>query len=130
MTTKTVRFFVYEHPVTGEEIDDYVDYAFPAKWVVCYDCGGDGTTYLGWSAGEQPAFTSEDFYEDPDFAEDYFGGFYDKQCPACKGRTTILEIEEKFLNEEQAAFYKAYCDDQYEEYLYQREVEAERRFGC
>lgn len=130
--TKTVTFYVEEHPITGEDIDDCeFSFTFPAEYVVCYDCRGTGKTYLGWSASEQPAFTQEDFaYEGPDFQEDYFSGNYDKQCPECHGQRVVLEIEEKFFTEEQKAFYKLYQEHQQCIHDSWAESEAERRFGC
>jgi hypothetical protein len=35
--------------------------------------------------------TAEDFAEDPDFAEDYFGGVYDVRCAACGGSGKIKQ---------------------------------------
>lgn len=59
------------------------------EWVVCPTCNGRGTStaYLG-------SFTADDFAEDPDFAEDYFSGFYDRACDECDGRTTVRELTE------------------------------------
>lgn len=86
----------------GKPFDDTKDHCwdeekeadFPAKWVICGDCQGEGTTYLGWAAKDQPAFTAEDFdYEGPDFYEDYMSGHYDRECPECHGQGKVLEIE-------------------------------------
>ena len=71
---------------------------FPAKWVICYDCQGTTTTYLGWASKDQPAFTQEDFaYEGQDFQEDYMEGRYDRQCPGCKGSGKVKEINETVI---------------------------------
>jgi hypothetical protein len=131
MENKTVRFYVEEDPITGEIVDTEIEYSFPAKFVVCYDCAGRGTTYLGWSAKEQPSFTREDFYlEGPDFEEDYFSGKYDSQCPGCKGQRVILEIEEDKIPARDIPMWEAYQNHLQAEYDYYRECEAERRMGC
>jgi len=130
--TKTVSFYIEEHPITGEVIDDdEFKVTFPAEFAVCPDCAGTGTTYLGWSAGEQPAFTAEDFaYEGPEFVEDYFSGAYDRQCPECKGQRVVLEVVEKFFTEEQKLFWKLYQEHLDGLHEMWAEMEAERRFGC
>ena len=59
----------------------------PMSWEVCGTCNGEGTVVdPNIDAG---GLTQEDFYRDPDFAEDYFSGAYDMRCPTCKGRTTV-----------------------------------------
>lgn len=127
---KTVRFYLEEHPVTGELIDDEIALELPAEYEVCDCCRGRGTTYLGWHASEQPAFTAEDFYEEgPDFQEDYMSGQYDRACPECKGRTTTLNISWDKLNKKDP-LVEAYLDYLEEESYYQAQCEAERRMGC
>ena len=128
---KQVTFYVEEHPTTFATIDDEMQVGFPAEYVVCGDCRGTGKTYLGWSAGDQPAFTQEDFAEEgPEFVEDYFSGSYDRQCPECKGENVVLEIVERLFTEEQKLFWKLYQDHLDEMHAYDAECEAERRFGC
>jgi len=105
---------------------------FPAKWEVCGCCNGNGTTYLGWASRDQPAFTSEDFAEEgPDFAEEYFGGHYDKPCPECNGRTTVKVIDEDACTTpELKEALDAYHERQEDDAAYDRECRAERDFGC
>jgi hypothetical protein len=130
-TTKTVKFTIDEDPVTGEYIDDQeVVLELPASRQVCSCCRGTGTTYLGWHDYEQPAFTQEDFdYEGPDFQEDYMTGRYDRQCPECKGKNVVLEIDWDTLDEKDPMI-KAYMDHLEQEHYYDAEREAERRMGC
>lgn len=104
---------------------------FPAKREVCGCCDGKGTTYLGWSDSEQPAFTYEDFAEEgPDFYEDYMTGRYDRQCPECKGLRVIKVIEEKSVPEKLKPLYQAYRESLEADYYFDAISEAERRFGC
>lgn len=52
----------------------------PFRWVICNSCRGHGksSAYLG-------AFTGDQMREDPDFAEDYRNGLYDRACDCCGG---------------------------------------------
>ncbi len=66
----------------------------PAKYVVCWDCEGDGKTL---TENLRCAFTSEEFndcFDDDESREEYFKGGkgrYGVTCKTCKGRTTIAE---------------------------------------
>lgn len=106
--------------------------SFPAKWEVCYDCDGRGSTYLGWTSSDQPAFTSEDFdREGPDFQEDYMKGRYDKTCPTCKGRTTVLVVvDREFIPVTLLDDYNKWQEQLREEAEYQAVCAAERRMGA
>lgn len=126
---KTFKFYVEEHPSTGELIDGDIEFSLQASWAVCPDCCGRGTTYLGWPADQQPAFSREDFAEDPDFATDYMSGNYDKQCPCCKGRTTVLEVDWSQVDQT-CPVIKAYLEHLEHEAEYQAVVAAERRMGA
>lgn len=54
---------------------------------VCPTCDGHGTvTNPNIDCG---GLSADDFYDDPDFADDYFGGRYDIQCPECKGKNVV-----------------------------------------
>jgi hypothetical protein len=105
---------------------------FPAKWEVCWDCQGKGTTYLGWTSSEQPAFTQEDFErEDPDFKEEYVSGHYDKQCPTCEGRTTTLELDEEACKQSKyKEKYEAFVQQEKDDAEYEAIRRAERRMGA
>ena len=61
---------------------------FPSCWAICSHCRGDGksSAYLG-------AFSREDFNEDPDFAEAYMNGEYDRMCDECKGSGKVQLID-------------------------------------
>jgi hypothetical protein len=91
----------------------------PAHWVICGVCDGDGKTSAGLGS-----FTQEDFEEDPDFAEEYMAGGYDVQCPCCRGRGSVKEIDrDRCTTEEQKAALK-HLDDKAE---WQREAFRERK---
>lgn len=112
---------------------DTINVDFPSVWEICSDCRGEGKTYLGWAAKDQPAFTREDFdYEGPDFYEDYMNGRYDAQCPICKGTGKVKIIDEKAVNRNKRlkVLYAAHMADLKAEYEYQATIAAERRMGA
>jgi RecJ-like exonuclease len=76
-------------PVLYEDGDDD-GRELPFKWDICGSCRGHGksSAYLG-------AFTGEQMREDPDFADDYRNGFYDKTCEACGGRGSVKVLDRK-----------------------------------
>lgn len=67
----------------------------PAKWEVCGRCEGAGKHVN--PAVDGNGLTQEDFDEDPDFKEDYFRGVYDVECEECRGRTTVLVVDEEAM---------------------------------
>jgi len=69
--------------------DHALEARLPTKWVVCGACDGRGTMVN--PSIDASGISAQDFYDDPEFAEDYFGGAYDQQCSTCKGRTTVPE---------------------------------------
>lgn len=53
------------------------------SWTLCPGCGGSGVTAL-------PGIDVTDIIaEDPDFGDDYRGGFYDEPCPDCHGLRVV-----------------------------------------
>lgn len=62
-----------------------------AKWIICPNCGGDGKVLH--DAIRYEAITREDFAEDPDFEDQYFGGGLDVQCPTCWGTGKVRPEE-------------------------------------
>lgn len=66
---------------------------YPAHWEICQSCYGEGTT----TSHIEPVgggFTSSEWaeacYDNPDFAEDYFSGKYDRPCPRCDGGKVLV----------------------------------------
>lgn len=104
----------------------------PAKWIVCPDCNGSGTELNHHLKGVW--FSAEDMNEDPDFAEDYFGGTYDVPCSRCCGRTTIAVPDVSLCSMKEKRILVKIRREEREEarYRYESEMErrAERKFGC
>jgi len=53
------------------------------KFEVCGQCEGSGVVVD--PQVDAGGLTQEDFRDDPDFEEAYFGGRFDVKCPRCKG---------------------------------------------
>lgn len=90
------------------EDDDGNEHDLPARYVVCDDCEGHGTT-LNENI-RQHAYTAEEFREsfDEEEAAEYFkrGGRYDVPCKTCKGARVVLDIDEDACGPESTAAYR------------------------
>lgn len=71
----------------GEDYGDFENVQLPGKMEVCPRCEGKGSHVN--PAVDGNGLTREDFDEDPDFAEDYFGGVFDICCEECKGMRVV-----------------------------------------
>lgn len=106
-------------------LEDGTEKKLPMKWAVCHVCNGKGT-HVNPSI-DSGGLTSEDFAEDPDFAEEYFAGTYDQTCNACKGRTTVAVVDEDRISPADLKLYREQLDD---EAQLRREEYYERRAGA
>jgi hypothetical protein len=88
----------------------------PARMEVCDLCQGTGTVVN--PSIDASGLTSDDFYKDPDFEEEYFSGYYDIPCPQCRGNRVIPVVERETLSSEQRKDYDEYLE-------YKREMDAE-----
>lgn len=71
------------------------------KYRVCPTCEGTGTTVN--PNVDAHGLTAEDFYDDPDFAEDYRSGIYDIPCNACRGLRVVTAERLRELADNAAA---------------------------
>ena len=63
------------------------EFDVPAKFDVCGTCDGKGSHV---NPGiDSNGITSDEMWQDPEFAEDYFRGVYDVPCYECHGRRVI-----------------------------------------
>ena len=112
------------------ENDDEEEYeaTFPAMFEVCELCGGKSSHV---NPGiDAHGISAEEFYDDPDFAEEYFGGTYDETCYRCKGRRVEPMIDESHLSQEQKDNLKRLEDKQESDAEYWCECEMERKMGA
>lgn len=109
--------------------DEEITLEFPAEYQVCSLCHGQGK-HVNPSI-DAHGISAEEFYDDPDFAEDYLSGTYDVECYRCHGLRVQPEIvAEKELSEEQRKNLRRLEEYQREEAAYRAECEMERRMGA
>lgn len=94
----------------------------PMMWAICESCRGEGksSAHLGWFTGDQLA-------EDPDFAEEYMGGGYDRQCQECRGDGKIRVVDEDATDPTVLEMYYEAVKCEME---YRQMCEMERRMGA
>lgn len=108
-------------------------FAFPCRWIICEACDGHATTtrHVECDGG---GFTASEFdeacYEDEDFAEKYFGGFYDRPCPSCKGLGRVQVIDDEHLGRWERKLLDEYYRQKRDFYEIDAMQEAERRMGA
>ena len=103
------------------EVPDHL----PTMWIICPVCNGNcKVVNPSIDAG---GLTAEDFYDDPDFAEDYQSGVYDIACKYCKGSGKIKVLDRDACNPGDLEEYDLdrQCEDEYE-----AERMAELRMGA
>lgn len=108
--------------ITSNVEGDEIEVSIRTENVVCPECNGEGK-----SSAHLGAFSGEDLDNDPEFAEAYFAGAYDRQCGACKGKRVIAQPTESLNTPENWKLYMDYCED---EAVYQSMVRSERAMGA
>jgi len=108
-----------------QEDDSTITHKLLCKWEVCDLCRGNGK-HVNQSI-DCNGLTAEDFYEDPDFFDDYCNGVYDVICNECKGRRVVPVLDE---NNNDADLVKRYHEYQQDQYNDARMSAAERAMGA
>ena len=93
----------------------------PAVFQVCPRCHGEGSHINPSVDGN--GLTSDDFAEDPDFAEEYMRGSYDVPCEECAAARVVPIVDPTALTSEQRAEWEA---AQVADAEYQRDAASER----
>jgi hypothetical protein len=75
------------------DLDEEFEVEVPIRFEVCPTCEGRGR-HVNPSI-DSHGISVEEFYEDPDFAEDYMSGVYDVPCYECGGKNVVPEIDEQ-----------------------------------
>lgn len=82
------RNYARDRRVTAKYVAPPADGKF--TWEICPLCEGHGK-HVNPSI-DASGLTSEDFAEDPDFADDYMSGAYDVTCNQCHGRGSVVVL--------------------------------------
>lgn len=78
----------------------------PWKWEICGRCDGHGA-----SSGYLGAITREELYDDPEFAEDYMAGHYDRPCEFCSAGK-VKTVDWGRMPPEHQEAYRAQLDEE------------------
>tara|TARA_B100000131_G_scaffold321061_1_gene370775 strand:- start:3915 stop:4400 length:486 start_codon:yes stop_codon:yes gene_type:complete len=103
-------------------------FEFRVRFEVCGLCNGKGTMVN--PSIDCGGLTDDDFYDDPDFEEDYHSGCYDVRCSKCDGKRVIPVLDDHCLTDDQKRALEIMREQAEEEAAYQAEVMAEMRMGC
>ncbi len=90
--------------------DEGLDLTLPAKVEVCPTCGGRGK-HVNPSI-DAGGLSREDFYEDPDFADEYMSGRYDVACYECHGRNVTLTVDESRVSADDLAVLHSHWESE------------------
>jgi hypothetical protein len=90
----------------------------PVKYEKCETCDGKGK-HVNPSI-DAHGLSSDDFAEDPQFAEDYFNGMYDVECRECEGRRVAIEVDRDRATPEQVKSIEDWFQEQADDYAVRR----------
>ncbi len=116
-----------EVTVWGDD-DEECFVTMPAKFEVCNLCSGTGS-HVNPSI-DSGGLSSDDFYDDPDFAEDYCSGRHDVTCYECGGQRVTPEIDMGRLDAFQKEVLKELEQRAQDDADYEALVASEIRAGC
>jgi hypothetical protein len=116
-----------EVTVYGDDDEEVVE-ALPVKFEVCGLCDGTGS-HVNPSI-DSGGLSSDDFYDDPDFADDYGSGRYDVTCYECGGKRVTPEIDTGRLNARQKEVLEELGQRAQDDAEYEALVASEIRYGC
>lgn len=92
------------------------EWVVPVKYEVCDTCGGKGK-HVNPSI-DAHGISTEEFAEDPDFADAYWRGEYDVPCNECHGLRVSLCLDEALMSDDDlertTRFIQAFYTNQYE----------------
>ena len=79
------------------------------RWEICWQCGGEGKHSGSIDSNGVP----DEYWGEPDFAEDYFSGAYDQRCRECDGTGKVRTLESLTDEERESIEVNAQIDAQY-----------------
>ena len=113
--------------VEDEDGDEILE-TMPVRFEKCGLCNGTGS-HVNPSI-DSGGLTSDDFYDDPDFAEEYTSGRYDVTCYECGGKRVSPVVDEGRLSDNNRKVLQDLEERARWEAEYEAEVAMERRYGC
>ena len=93
---------------------------FPAKWVICPECDGEG--HHGNPAYNGLSSASEFCQEHPNFMQEYMDGVHDVPCKKCHCTGKTLDVDYEAISEQDNEWLMEKEDDELEN-QYEREYE-------
>ena len=111
-----------------DDDDEEISETMPVKFEVCSLCSGTGS-HVNPSI-DSGGLSSDDFYDDPDFADDYRSGCYDVTCFECGGQRVTPEIDMGRLDARQKEVLKELEQRARDDAEYEALVASEIRYGC
>lgn len=100
-------------------------FELPVAKEVCPICEGEGKIVNRSIDGN--GISADEFYDDPDFAEDYMSGVYDVTCDECNGLRVVDVVDESRLDEETIERWYSFQQNVHDSVAEQL---AEMRFGA
>ncbi len=107
---------------------DETEITLPLEFEVCSVCDGRGR-HVNPSI-DAHGLSSDDFHDDPDFAEDYFGGTYDVDCYECDGHRVVPTLNEDVATHDQKTAWSDWQSEIGFDQQFAMECAAERRMGA
>lgn len=99
----------------GDDPDDVPVGPLVLYKIVCPDCDGKGTTWLGRPAHDAIVFTGDEWNEmDYEERDDWMGGFYDGICPECNGKNVVDEVNRDHTSPEVLKAWDEWINDYYD----------------
>lgn len=92
------------------DLDGGYEVDLPQVFELCPRCKGAGKHVNPAIDGD--GISGQEFHEDPDFAESYFGGVYDVTCERCRGERVIGVPDLTSLSPAERAAYERALDDE------------------
>lgn len=117
---------VDERRMIGTVVLDGQKYQIGIRFEVCDVCDGKGS-HVNPSI-DAGGISAERFHEDPEFAQQYFGGTYDQVCNGCGGRRVVPVPDPR--TDEQRNLMEHLKAEWAEKAAYQRQCARERAMGC
>ena len=100
----------------------------PIRFEVCSCCQGKGTIVN--PSVDPCGLGREDFDQDPDLEEDYYGGIFNVRCEACWGGGLEAHPDKGRMNAAHVEAWASYEENQFDRRMGRLESQQEGRWGA